>query len=60
MAMEKNVNGYLIKQLQDAQWWVCSTAGEAIAGPFATEQSAVDVASVLQDQRVAPLRRPAK
>jgi hypothetical protein len=60
MALEKNVNGYLIKQLQDTQWWVCSVANEAIAGPFATEQSAVDVASVLHDQRAAPSRRSAK
>jgi hypothetical protein len=60
MAQAKSVNGYLIKQLQDARWWVCSTADEAIAGPFTTEQSAVEVASVLQEQRAAPARRPAK
>lgn len=58
MSQEKNVNGYLIKKLQDSQWWACSADGEAIAGPFASEEAAVEVAAVLQDQPKAARRRP--
>lgn len=59
MAQAKNVNGYLIKKLQDGQWWACSSEGEPVAGPFASEEAAVEVASVLQDQPKAAPRRPA-
>ena len=58
MSQVKNVNGYLIKKLQDAQWWACSAEGEAVAGPFDNENAAVAVASVLQDQPKAARRRP--
>jgi len=57
MSEAKNVNGYLIKKLQDGQWWVSDASGEAIAGPFASENAAVEVAAVLQDQPKAPVRR---
>lgn len=57
MSQEKTVNGYTIKKLQDGQWWVCVPQGEAIAGPFASEGSAVEVAAVLQDQPKAATRR---
>lgn len=58
MSQAKNVNGYLIQKLQDGQWWACSTEGEAIAGPFTTENAAAEVAAVLQDQPKAARRRP--
>ncbi|WP_426139361.1 hypothetical protein [Pseudomonas sp. DWP3-1-2] len=57
MSDVKSVNGYLIKKLNDGQWWVTATDGEAIAGPFATEAAAVEVAAVLQDQPKAARRR---
>lgn len=60
MSDVKTVNGYLIKKLQDGQWWVCATDAEAIAGPFASESAAVDVAAVLQDQPKAARRRADK
>ncbi|MET0126496.1 MAG: hypothetical protein ABW209_13415, partial [Pseudomonas caspiana] len=58
MSQVKNVNGYLIKKLQDGQWWACSAEGEAIAGPFISEEAAIEVAAVLQDQPKAARRRP--
>lgn len=57
MSEVKSVNGYLIKKLEDKQWWVTDADGEAIAGPFATESSAIEVAAVLQDQPKAARRR---
>ncbi|MCD5980186.1 hypothetical protein [Pseudomonas quasicaspiana] len=58
MSSVKNINGYLIKKLQDGQWWACSAEDEAIAGPFGSEEAAVEVAAVLQDQPKAARRRP--
>ncbi len=58
MSDVKSVNGYLIKQLQDGQWWVSDASGEAIAGPFASQSAAMEVAAVLQDQPKAAARRP--
>lgn len=60
MAEAKSVNGYLINQAKDGQWWVCSAAGENIAGPFGSESAVIEVASVLQDQPAAPTRRGSK
>lgn len=59
MSQAKTVNGYLIKKLPDDQWWVCATEAEAVAGPFASESAAIEVAAVLQDQPKAARRRPA-
>lgn len=58
MSQAKNVNGYLIKKLENDQWWACSAEGEPVAGPFDTEAAAVEVAAVLQDQPKAARRRP--
>jgi len=57
MSAAKSVNGYLIAQAKDGQWWVNSASDEPIAGPFPTEALAIEVASVLQDQPSAPKRR---
>jgi len=57
MSAAKSVNGYLINQAKDGQWWVASVEGENIAGPFPSEALAIEVASVFQDQRPAPKRR---
>jgi hypothetical protein len=57
MSEPKSINGYLINKLQDGQWWVSDASGEAIAGPFASEGSAIEVAAVLQDQPKAHARR---
>ena len=57
MADVKTVNGYSINQVKDGQWWVCATNAEAIAGPFASESAAIEVAAVLQDQPKAARRR---
>ncbi|WP_341519954.1 hypothetical protein AABC73_15560 [Pseudomonas sp. G.S.17] len=57
MSDVKSVNGYLIKKLEDGQWWVTAADGESIAGPFATESAAIEVAAVLQDQPKAARRR---
>lgn len=54
----KSVNGYSILQKPSADWWICTEQGEDIAGPFATQAQACEVAAVLQDQRPAPTRRP--
>lgn len=47
MSVAKSVNGFLINQAKDGQWWVDSVSGENIAGPFPTEALAIEVASVL-------------
>jgi hypothetical protein len=57
MSEAKSVNGFLINQAKDGQWWVDSASGENIAGPFPTEALAIEVASVLQDQPAGPKRR---
>ncbi|AZD02781.1 MULTISPECIES: hypothetical protein [Pseudomonas] len=49
MSATKSVNGYQIKQLKDGQWWLVSAQGENVAGPFASEAMAVEVASVFED-----------
>jgi len=49
MSEVKSVNGYQIKRLQDGQWWLVGHDEEAVAGPFAREGTAVEVASVFQD-----------
>ena len=60
MSDVKTINGYLINKLQDGQWWVCAANAEAIAGPFASESAAIEVAAVLQDQPKAAPRRSDK
>ncbi|MEB0046732.1 MULTISPECIES: hypothetical protein [unclassified Pseudomonas] len=57
MSAAKSVNGYLINQAKDGQWWVDNATGENIAGPFPSEALAIEVATVLQDQPAAPKRR---
>ena len=57
MYAANSVNGYLIKQIQPGVWWITDSCDENIAGPFNSEQDAVAVASVLQDQPAAPVRR---
>ena len=57
MSEAKSVNGYLINQAKDGQWWVDSVGGENIAGPFPTEASAIEVASVLQLEHPTVKRR---
>ena len=57
MSDVKKVNGYLIKQLQTDAWWVLDSTDEPIAGPFGSEAAAIEVASVLQDQPSAPVRK---
>jgi hypothetical protein len=57
MSTEKIINGYTVKQVQEGSWWVCSAEGEDIAGPFASQAQACEVAAVLQDQPPAPTRR---
>lgn len=59
MSEVKNVNGYLIKKLQDGQWWLVGHDEEPVAGPFASESSAIEVAAVFQDTAV-PRRRTDK
>ncbi len=49
MSEVKSVNGYLIKKLSDGQWWLVGHDQEAVAGPFASEASAIEVASVFED-----------
>lgn len=57
MSVAKSVNGYLINQAKDGQWWVDSVGGENIAGPFPTEAQAIEVASVLQLEHPTVKRR---
>lgn len=57
MSVAKSVNGFLINQAKDGQWWVDSVGGENIAGPFPTETLAIEVASVLELEHPAPKRR---
>ncbi|TDV67615.1 hypothetical protein [Pseudomonas sp. LP_7_YM] len=52
MSEAKSVNGYQIKQLQDGQWWLIGHDEEHVAGPFASESSAIEVAAVFQDTPV--------
>ncbi|NVZ29508.1 hypothetical protein HX881_28430 [Pseudomonas gingeri] len=57
MSAAKNVNGYLINQAKDGQWWVAGVDGENIAGPFPTEELAIEVASVFQDTPAPATKR---
>ncbi|MHC8400837.1 hypothetical protein ACYZTX_15525 [Pseudomonas sp. MDT1-17] len=57
MSEAKSVNGFLINQAKDGQWWVDSVGGENIAGPFPTEASAIEVASVLELEHPTVKRR---
>jgi hypothetical protein len=57
MSAAKSVNGFLINQVKDGQWWVASVAGENIAGPFPSEALATEVASVLELEHPEPKRR---
>lgn len=56
MSIEHSVNGYIVVQIKD-EWWVCREKGEQIAGPFASQTLAREVAAVLQDQPAPPPRR---
>ncbi|MBH2031340.1 MAG: hypothetical protein I8H93_06110 [Pseudomonadales bacterium] len=56
MSEAKSVNGFLINQAKDG-WWVFDANGESIAGPFPTEASAIEVASVLQLEHPPTKRR---
>ena len=57
MSAANSVNGYLIKQIQPGAGWITDASEESVAGPFSSEQDALAVASVLQDQPAAPARR---
>ncbi|MDI3271535.1 hypothetical protein ACYZT3_15815 [Pseudomonas sp. MDT1-16] len=57
MSVAKSVNGFLINQAKDGQWWVDSASGENIAGPFPTEALAIEVASVLELEHPTVKRR---
>jgi len=58
MSEAKSINGFLINQEKDGQWWICNFGGgETIAGPFATEALAIEVASVLQLEHPTVKRR---
>ncbi|NVZ99588.1 hypothetical protein [Pseudomonas gingeri] len=57
MSAAKSVNGYLINQAKDGQWWVAGVDGENIAGPFPTEALAIEVASVFQDTPAPAAKR---
>jgi len=58
MSEAKSVNGFLIKQAEDGQWWIYNFGGgEIITGPFSTEASAIEVASVLQLEHPTVKRR---
>ncbi|MET0847845.1 MAG: hypothetical protein ABWY46_16775 [Pseudomonas sp.] len=60
MSEAKSVNGFLINQAKDGQWWIFNFGGgEEIAGPFATEALAIEVASVLQLEH-PPVKRRGK
>ena len=59
MAEVKTINGYQIKKLQDGQWWLVGIGEEPVAGPFASESSAIEVAAVFEDTP-APRRRADK
>jgi hypothetical protein len=59
MAEVKSVNGYLIKKLQDGQWWLVGLDAEAVAGPCPSEASAIEVAAVFEDTP-APRRKADK
>ncbi|SDT24709.1 hypothetical protein NLK61_00420 [Pseudomonas fuscovaginae UPB0736] len=60
MSAAKKVNGYLITQAADGQWWVAGDDGEQIAGPFATEALASEVASVFEDTPAPSAKRREK
>lgn len=57
MSVAKSVNGFLINQAKDGQWWVDNVSGENIAGPFPTEALAIEVASVLELEHPTVKRR---
>lgn len=59
MSTPLTVNGYLIKEKTSDAWWIIDSSGDEIAGPFASQQQAAEVAGVLQDQP-APLGRKNK
>lgn len=60
MSTVNSVNGYTIQQNDSGEWWMLDGANEQVAGPFASEQAAIEIASVFQDQPAPPARRRAK
>lgn len=57
MSETNTINGYTIKQNPAGEWWMVDLANENVAGPFASEQAAIEIASVFQDQPAPPARR---
>ena len=57
MSDVKKVNGYLIKEIQPGEWWILGNTEEQVAGAFATEAAAIEVAAVLQDLPPSPVRK---
>ncbi|WP_314915259.1 hypothetical protein [Pseudomonas helleri] len=49
MSATKSVNGYLIKNVSSKEWWMVAPSGEHIAGPFSSEEAAIEVAEVFED-----------
>jgi hypothetical protein len=57
MSATNSINGYLIKNVSPNEWWISDSSEEKVAGPFESEQAAIEVASVLQDQPTPAARR---
>lgn len=60
MSAEKVVNGYAIKELSAGNWWLLSSSGEQVAGPFPSEKLAAEVAAVFEDTPPPPPSRRGK
>ena len=57
MSATISVNGFEIKLIESGEWCVFDASGENVAGPFASQQMAAEVAAVFQDQPAPPARR---
>ncbi|MEB0204244.1 hypothetical protein [Pseudomonas sp. CCC3.1] len=57
MSATNSTNGYLIKNVSPGEWWIVDSSEEKVAGPFTSEQTVIEVASVFQDQPEPPARR---
>ncbi|MFJ7882877.1 hypothetical protein ACIQYF_05095 [Pseudomonas sp. NPDC096917] len=57
MSATNSINGYLIKNVSPNEWWIVAPSEEKVAGPFTSEQAAIEVASVFQDQPEPAARR---
>lgn len=57
MSATQNINGFMIKNVSQGEWWIIDASDTRVAGPFPSELMAIEVASVFVDQPAPAVRR---